>query len=278
MILSKQEILLQTKKKIFLNIYGEHTSTFSGNGLDFKELKPYTTNDDIRHINWKRLAKQKQPNVNIFNETKQLNIVLVYLNSGSLYFGNKKSKKDMAVEILTSLSFATVQNDDLLTTIFYDQDNIKFFNPTKNKNIVDINYNYAKNLNPLGKTVDYSKLSTYLLEKLKRKSIIFIIGDFLQECDFSLLSCKHELYIPVLRDNEEEDLKLIGEYNLIDTDSLNLYNITINKSNINKYNQAIKEHDQKLFTQFRKHHIYYKKIYTHEDGIKKLSLLIKDTK
>jgi len=275
MNLTKQEILFQTKKKLFLNFHGEHTSIFSGNGIDFKEIRQYTTNDDIRHINWKNTAKTKQPSVNIYNETKQLNIVLLYLNSGGLDFGDKKSKKDIATEVITALSFATISNNDMLTTIFYDESNIKFFKPTKHKSIVDINYDVATNIKSLGKTIDYNHLNWYILNKLKKKSLIFIIGDFLDFKDFSQISEKHEIYCIVIRDKKEENLNLLGQYNIIDTNTLKEYDINIDRKSITNYNKQMKNYDNKLFSHFKKYKINYQKIYTNDNSIEKLKILVK---
>lgn len=271
--LNKNEILLQTKKKLFLNLHGEHQSTFSGNGMDFKEVREYDTSDDIRHINWKVTARTMKPSVNIFNETKQLSIVLVYLNSGGLSFGEEKLKKDIAVEVLTSLGFATISNNDMLTTIFYSNNDIKFHKPTKHKSIIDINFETSINLDPLGNDIDYKKLNQYLLNKIKKKSIIFLIGDFLDFDDFNMIASKHELYCVILRDKSEEDLNLLGEYNFIDTSSLDQQNIDIDKQSINKYNKLFKAQDIKLYQHLKSNRISYQKIYTTDDVIKKLNYL-----
>ena len=101
---NKIKLDIRTKRNLFLNTTGEHKSVFNGDGLDFREIREYDTSDDIRHINWKVTARRGTASVNIFNEDKQLNIVLVYLNSGSLYFGSIKSKQDTAIEILNLLA------------------------------------------------------------------------------------------------------------------------------------------------------------------------------
>ena len=267
------EIIVKTKRKLFLNFFGEHNSIFSGNGLDFKEVREYNTNDDIRHINWKVTAKNQSPSVNIFNETKQLNIVLVYLNNGGLQFGTHKSKKDIAIEVLSSLGYATINNNDMLSTIFYSEKETQFTKPTKHKSIIDINYETASQLNPMGNNINYENLNKYLLNKIKKKSIIFLIGDFLEFGDFSLLASKHELYCTIIRDKSEESLNLIGEYNVIDSSTLNEKNLTIDKKSINNYNQLMIEHDNKLFQHLKKNRICYEKIYTSDDVIKKLNYL-----
>ncbi len=269
-MINKNEIILKTKKKLFLNSFGEHNSTFNGNGIDFKEVREYNTSDDIRHINWKVTARTMKPSVNIFNETKQLNIVLVYLNSGGLGF---ESKKDIAIEALTSLGFSAISNNDMLTTIFYSDKNIQFYKPSKHKSIIDINYDTAQKLDPIGNTIDYKKLNQYLLNKIKKRSIIFLIGDFLEFVDFTLLSSKHELYCVILRDKKEEELELFGEYNFIDNSTFEEINLDINKKSITEYNTLFKDKDDKLFNHLKSNGISFKKIYTTCDVVSKLSLL-----
>jgi len=275
MVNKKEELFLRTRKKLFLNIQGEHNSIHSGNGLDFKEVRQYVTGDDVRHINWKVTARNLIPSVNTFNEDKQLNIVLVYLNSGSLYFGSNRSKQDTAVEILTTLGFAALNKNDTQSCIFWDNDLYKFHKPTKHKNIVDINFDTAYEASLLTKSIDYDKLNIYLLNKIKKKSIIFIIGDFLELPDFNKIGDKHEVYCTVVRDKLEENLSLIGDFNINDTNSNMTKSITLTKRSTMKYNQMMKDYDIRLFSHFKQSSIKAQKIYTHDDVIIKLRKLVK---
>lgn len=275
-MIDKNSILLQTKKKLFSTLIGEHNSIFSGNGLEFKQLREYTTNDDIRHINWKKTSKSLEPSVNIFDESRQLDIVLVYLNSGSLYFGTKQSKQTSAAEVFISLSKAVVLNGDLLTSVFFSKDVDIFHKPTKDKSIVDINLETIKSLKTLENEIDYNKLTNYLLHKIKKKSLIFLVGDFLDFDENSFLSkasYKHEIYCAIIRDVMEEDLNLMGEFDFIDTNTNISKSINLNKKTIQKYNKAMKEYDDNLYKYLNANNIKYQKIYTHTnsvDGVKAL--------
>lgn len=272
---NKIKLDIRTKRNLFLNTTGEHKSVFNGDGLDFREIREYDTSDDIRHINWKVTARRGTASVNIFNEDKQLNIVLVYLNSGSLYFGSIKSKQDTAIEILNLLASSALQKNDLISTTFFSNDEQKFFKATKNKKIVNQLIDTAYELDPIGNTIDYKKLGLYLANKIKKKSLIFIIGDFLEIPDFKFLSKKHEIYCAIVRDNLEEDLKLSGEYNFINTNNKEEDLIYLDDAAIVKYNKLMREHDQKLFSHFVKSRIKYHKIYTSDNIFKSLSKLVK---
>jgi uncharacterized protein (DUF58 family) len=272
---SKASLLIKSKRKLFLNTAGEHTSLFKGDGLDFKEIRQYASGDDIRHINWKITAKKRVTNVNVFNENKQLNIVLVYLNSGSIYFGSQKSKQDTMIEVLTSLGYSAISKNDLLTTIFFSDNENKFYKASKNKKILDININTAYELNPLGENINYDKLSSYLLAKIKKKSLIFLIGDFLEIPNFKQLGKKHEVYCAIVRDKLEEDINFYGDFNFIDTSSYKNSSIYLDDSTILEYNKAMIKHDKHLFSSLQNSRIKYKKIYTHENSNKNLRLLVK---
>ena len=270
----KMSLFLKSRKKIFTNLLGEHSSLHSGNGLDFKELREYSSGDDIRHINWKVTAKSLTPAINIYNEDKQLNVVLVYLNSGSIYFGSHKSKKNTMIEVLATLGYAAVNKNDMLSSVFFSTSEEVFIKPSKHKAIVDINIQKAENLKTLGHEINYKKLNEYLLGKIKKKSLIYIIGDFLELADFKLLGTKHEVSCVVVRDRFEEDLKLLGEFNFVNTNDGETENIFLDEGAIKKYNELLKQHDMALFASFKKANIRFKKIYTSDNVMLKLKQLV----
>ena len=272
---SKANLNIKSKKKLFLNSAGEHTSLFSGEGLDFKEIRQYTSGDDIRHINWKVTARKRDTNVNVFNEDKQINIVLVYLNSGSIYFGSHKSKQETMIEVLSTLGFSAVKKNDLLSTLFFSSKEEKFYKPSKSFKVLDLNIQTALDLNTLGKSIDYNKLNHFLLSKIKQKSLIFIIGDFLELPNFLALGKKHEVYCAVVRDKLEEELSLSGEFNFINTNDGENKEIYLDENSIKKYNSLMKQHDKNLFAMFKKANIKANKIYTNQNTHKQLLKLVR---
>lgn len=270
-----RDILIKTKKKLFQEFYGEHQSVFNGNGLEFSEVREYTINDDVRRLNWKIMAKNRKPSVNVFHEHRQLSIVLVYLNSGGLAFGTTRSKKELATEVLSILGFAATSKKDSVTTLFFDREPRHFFKPTRSQSSVELNFETAMQLDPLGCTLDFRRLSDYLLESIKRKSILFLIGDFWERPDLRLLASKHELYCVVIRDKAEEDFKLLGEFELIDTASLDSRSMELDARTLQSYNEKVRAHDQGLFTHFNHHRIRYEKIYTDDNVYVKLDRLLR---
>ena len=104
--------------------------------------------------------------------------------------------------------------------------------------------------------------------------MIFLIGDFLEFGDFHLLSYKHELNCIIIRDRFEEDIKLFGEFNIIDTNSYKNSSIVLDNDGANEYNKLIKEHDKKLFLHLKKSNIKWTKIYTEDSVAIKLKELL----
>jgi len=278
MPLSKEEILLQTRKKLFLDLHGEHESIFGGHGLDFKEVREYNSNDDIRHLNWKITARTGTPSINLYNETKQLSVLLVYLNSAGLCFGTPKRKQETATEALTALSYAAIHYQDTLRTLFYSHAQQHWHKPGIQKGLVDLNFETANDLDPLGHCIYLSDLSQLLLQKIKRRSLIFLIGDFLDfdtQSDLGRLASQHELYCVIIRDKAEERLSASGEQTIIDPLTEQTHTLTIDRHSALRYNTLMQAHDNILYQHLHLHHINYQKIYTHDNTVDKLRLLVR---
>jgi hypothetical protein len=277
MFSSLKDIIFHTKRAFFSNAQGEHLSIFNGSGLEFNEVREYNIDDDIRHINWKITARTKKPSVNIFYENRQINIALVYLNSGGLHFF-ENSKKNLAITLLSALGFIALNKKDSLTTLFFDEKEKAFFQASKNKNMVYSSYDIAVEINPLNTKINYINLKNFLLENIKSKSIIFFIGDFLEIPNFKELSNKYEIYCLIIREKKEENLELFGEYNIKNPNDLSQKNMNIDLKTINKYNNYMKKYDEELISYFKNNNIKYKKFYTDQNPFKDLKDFLKESK
>ena len=270
-----ENIILKTKRYFYNNHNGEHISYFNGSGLEFNEVRQYNIDDDIRHINWKITARTRTPSVNVFFENRQIDIAIIYLNNGGLFFGEKQKKKDVATELLSSLSFIATNNKDSLATLFFDDEKQTFFKATKNKNQVFINYDMASSIQPLGKTISFEKLEKYIYENIKTKSILFFIGDFLELPNFKLLSKKYEIYCAIIRDKDEEEIEFNGECVILDTNSTLQKSMNINNDIVNEYNSYMIEYDKKLYGHLKENKVSFTKFYTNENNIEKLMLFLR---
>jgi len=271
-----KEILLRAKKDVFSGNLGNYLTTFKGDGLDFREIRDYQYGDDIRKINWKATAKGNGLKTNVFNEERELNVVIAFMLSGSLHFGSFKLKQEVATEIIALLAFSALKNDNRLQSVFFEKREEKFFEPTKNDAIVYQLVDNAISFECLGREVDYKAFCDFVNGVIKQKSLIFMVGDFYGDnIDLSEIAYKNEVYAIIVRDRFEENPDLNGEFELVDTNSLTSSEIILNKDIAKEYQKLIKEHDRKLKEHFLKHQISFGKIYTDEDIYIRLSEIIK---
>jgi uncharacterized protein (DUF58 family) len=270
-----QEILLRAKKDVFSGNLGNHLTTFKGDGLDFREIREYQHGDDIRKINWKATAKSGQTKTNVFNEERELNIVLAFMVSGSIHFGSVKFKQEVVAEILALLSFSALKGHNRLQSLFFEKKIEKFFEPTKSDSIVYNIVESAIEFECVGREIDYQAFCTFVNSVVRQRSLIFMIGDFYGEVDLSEIAHKNEIYALIVRDRFEENPQLFGEYELVDTNTLQSSEMTLNKQVANEYKKLIQEHDAKLCEHFLHHQITFGKIYTDEDIYLRLSEIIK---
>ena len=267
----RNKLKIESKKKLFAKLQGEHISPFSGSSIEFLELKEYSYLDNAKHINWKRSASSRTPLVNIYSDDRELNIVVVYLVSGSLEF---KDKKHLAKEVTSTLCFSATKFKERLTLLFFSNKEEAFFESLR-ENSFDISYQSAQKLEHLGKRIDYNKLSDFLNSYLKVKSLIFLVGDFLEiPSNLEQLSFKHELFAIIIRDKAEEQISPIGHTILKDAISLKIKSLFISKSGANAYNKAIKKFDRELFNKFNNIGIRYTKIYKSNEILNSLKRLI----
>ena len=270
-----KEILLRAKKDVFSGNLGEYLTTFKGDGLDFREIREYAHGDDIRRINWKATAKGAGLKTNVFNEERELNIVLAFMVSGSLNFGTVKLKQEVASEVLALLSYSALKGNNRVQGQFFAQKSEKFFEPTKSDSIVPRIVEEAVSMELLGKEVDYKAFCEFVNGVVRKKSLIFMVGDFYGDVDLSEIAHKNEIYALIVRDRFEENPMLGGEFNLVDPNSLGSSEITLNKSVAKAYEKLIKEQDAKLQAHFMEHQITSGKIYTDDDVYLRLSEIIK---
>ncbi len=270
-----QEILLRAKKDVFSGNLGEHLTAFKGDGLDFREIRDYDHGDDIRKINWKATAKGAGVKTNVFNEERELNIVLAFMVSGSINFGSFKLKQEIVAEILALLSFSALKGHNRLQSQFFSDKSELFFEPSKSNTII---YNIVENaieIDTLGKEVDYKKFCNFINSVVRQKSLIFMIGDFYGDVNLSDIAHKNEVYALIVRDRLEENPLLQGSFELIDPNSLESNEISLNKSTAKEYQKLITQHDTKIQEHFLEHQITFGKIYTDEDVYLRLSEIIK---
>ena len=265
-----KRILLQSKKNVFSALAGRNISKFKGSGLDFADLKEYSYGDDIKFIDWIISAKHNSLTIKEFYEEKELDIKIFSMYGASMYFGSSELKSNVLLKIVSFLGFLAVKNTDLLSIYNASDDCEILSKPTKNIHIVEQCMKTIYEFQPLGKTVNFDNIIHQIRKTIKRKSMIFFIGDFIGDYDFSKVSNKHEIICIIIRDRLEEDIFTASNIDYLNPQTLSNNKVTINKSTKLKYTKKIADNDSNMYSNMNKNKITYLKIYTDEDPYIKL--------
>jgi len=257
-----QKILVRARRQVFSEMVGNNPSIFQGEGYDFVELREYMPGDDIRHIDWNITAKLQTPYIKIFREERELNVVIVSILNGSVHFGSKKFKQDVIADVVASLSYSTLKNGDLLSSYIFTDKMVSNSKPSKKLNQIQKNVEEILEFESLNQKVDFKIISQTLFQRLKRKSLIIIVGDFFEIPDFKLLAKKHEVVSIIVRDHLEEKPPKMGFSSLVDPESGAVLEGDFNSSSVDAYAQKVHAHDRELYSRFRKDQIRFTKIYT----------------
>jgi len=257
-----QKILVRARRQVFSEMVGNNPSIFQGEGYDFIELREYMPGDDIRHIDWNITAKMGNPYIKIFREERELNVVIVSVLNGSVYFGSKKMKQESIAEVAALLSFSVLKNGDLLSSYIFSDTLESFHKPSKKLHQVHTITKEILEFDPRNKKLDFKLIADSLYKRLKRKSLIIVVGDFFEIPDFKLLAKKHEVLAVVVRDHLEEKPPVMGFSSLVDPQTGTVLEGDFHKKSVAEYAAKVHAHDHKLYDTFRKQQVRFTKVYT----------------
>jgi uncharacterized protein (DUF58 family) len=218
--------------------------------------------DDIRHIDWNITAKMQTPFIKIFREERELNVVVASVLNGSVHFGSKKFKQETIAEVVAHLSFSIVKNGDLLSSYIFTDELISHLKPSKKVHQVQKSVDEILSFDALNKKVDFKFIADTLYKRLRRKSLVLIVGDFFEIPDFRLLAKKHEVVAIIVRDRLEENPPKMGFSSLVDPESGAVLEGDFNSSSVASYAAKVQAHDHALYEAFRKHQVRFTKVYT----------------
>ncbi len=210
------------------NIFaGEYHSAFKGRGMAFSEVREYQFGDDIRNIDWNVTARYNKPFVKIYEEERELTVVLLIDVSGSREFGSmNKLKKDIVTEIAAVLAFSAIQNNDKIGVIFFSNKIEKFIPPKKGRSHILRIISELIDFEPEARGTDISGAIRYLTNAIKKRCTAFIISDFLQkeetlENALSIANNRHDVVALRIYDERETELPAIGMIKLKDAETGN---------------------------------------------------------
>ena len=268
------KILLKARKQVFGEMLGNNASLFQGEGFEFTELREYVYGDDVRKIDWKTTAKLGKPFIKIYREERELSVVTAVMMGGSSYFGTVKQKSEVMSELVALLGFSAVKNGDLFSSIIFADKLYEMSKPNKKFFAIQDAVTKVESFDMLGKSSDYKAFTDTLYRRIRRKSLLFVISDFIGAIDLALLSKKHDVVALVVRDKFEEKPSELGYIRLMDMESDSSFEGNIGKNELKAYEKALEENDKKLYAHFKKSGVRYTKIYTDEEAFLKLAKLL----
>lgn len=247
---------------------GEYHSAFKGRGMAFSEVREYTPGDEIRTIDWNVTARFNHPYVKVFEEERELTVILLIDVSASEHFASRNQlKSELAAEIAAVLSFSALQNNDKVGAILFSDTIEKFIPPKKGKTHLLHIISEILSIRPKSSCTDIAHALKFMNNAIKKRSIAFLVSDFYSppfQDVLKITNRKHDLVALHLADLREEELPNMGIVNLQDPETGEYRWInTALKSVRKKFKaEALKRKDE-LKNMFRKSGVDYTLIYTH---------------
>jgi uncharacterized protein (DUF58 family) len=193
---------------------GEYHSAFKGRGMSFSEVRAYNFGDDVRSIDWNVTARTGIPHVKVFEEERELTVMLLVDVSQSSFFGTRNQlKQGVFTEISAVLAFSAIQNNDKVGVIFFSDQIEMFIPPKKGKQHILRIIRELIDFHPKGKGTDLSQALEYFNNLVKKRSICFILSDFMTggyERALQVVSKKHDLIGVHITDPAEQQLPRVG--------------------------------------------------------------------
>ena len=198
------------------NIFaGQYHSAFKGRGMAFSEVREYQYGDDIRDIDWNVTARYVRPYVKVFEEERELTVMLLIDVSGSRDFGSVNvMKKEVITEIAATLAFSAIQNNDKIGVVFFSDKIEKFIPPQKGKKHILYIIRELIDFQPDKKQTNIAQALKYLINAIKKRCTAFLISDFIDKDGFkdalTIANRKHDVVAIQVYDRRETELPAVG--------------------------------------------------------------------
>jgi uncharacterized protein (DUF58 family) len=252
-----RQIEIKTRGVVNEVFSGEYHSVFKGRGMEFSEVREYQVGDDIRSIDWNVSARFGHPFIKVFEEERELTLMLLVDLSGSLVFGSvDKTKQQIAAELTAVLAFSAMKNNDKVGLILFTDEIEKFVPPRKGKSHVLRIVREILSFEPQGNRTNIKGALEYFNHSIKKKSIAFLISDFIDE-DYDkilkIVSKKHDFVNIQLEDPREKELLKGGLIKFRDAETQEIrYLDTSNKAVQEHFTQKLNERAEYQDNLFKK--------------------------
>ena len=264
------------------NIFaGQYHSAFKGRGMAFSEVREYQFGDDVRDIDWNVTARFHRPYVKVFEEERELTVMLLIDVSGSLDFGTQKQmKRDMVTEIAATIAFSAIQNNDKIGVVFFSDKIEKYIPPKKGRKHILYIIREMLDFHPESKRTDVKQAVEFLSSVQKRRTTAFILSDFYVRNDFmqslQIANRKHDVVAIQVYDQRAKELPAVGLMRVVDAETgFEQYVDTSSKRLRDSYRKYWMNRQTQLLETFNKSNVDNVSIATNEDFVKALMMLFK---
>lgn len=221
---------------------GEYHSTFKGRGMTFSEVRQYQFGDDVRNIDWNVTARYNEPFVKVFEEERELTLMLIADVSGSEFFGtDTQFKNEIVTEIAATLAFSALQNNDKIGLILFTDEIELYIPPKKGKSHVLRIIRELLEFKPSSKKTDITQAIKFLSSVMKKKAITFILSDFIAdgyEQTLKIASNKHDITGIRIYDQREEAIPNVGMVQMEDEETGELMLVNTSSKKVRRNYEA----------------------------------------
>ena len=264
------------------NIFaGEYHSAFKGRGMSFAEVREYQYGDDIRDIDWNVTARHNKPYVKVYEEERELTVMLLIDVSGSSVFGAEgPEKRQMIAEIAATIAFSAIQNNDKVGALFFSDKVEKFIPPKKGRKHILFLIRELLDFRPESKGTDIANAVRYATDALKRRCTMFLISEFICPADYSkpvtVASSRHDLIGIQVYDKRDASMPDVGLMRVLDLETGDTRWIDTSSSRVRKaYNKWWYERQQAMTAVLRSARVDFASVATDEDYVRALMALFK---
>lgn len=262
------------------NIFaGQYHSAFKGRGMAFSEVREYQYGDDIRDIDWNVTARYVRPYVKVFEEERELTVMLLIDVSGSRDFGSVNvMKKEVITEIAATLAFSAIQNNDKIGVVFFSDKIEKFIPPQKGKKHILYIIRELIDFHPEETRTDISQVLKYLTNAIKKRCTAFLISDFIDKEGFkdalTVANRKHDMVAIQVYDRRETELPAVGLMKIKDAETGKEQRIDSSSARVRPaYKEWWEKRQAKMSDTFKKCRVDSVSVRTEDDYVKALIAL-----
>lgn len=268
-------------KALTNNVFaGEYHSAFKGRGMSFAEVREYQPGDDVRDIDWHVTARMNRPYVKVFEEERELTLMLLIDVSASQQFGtHDRTQRELTAEVAATLAFSAMKNNDKIGVIFFTDRIEKFIPPQKGRRHVLRIIRELLDFHPQGSGTDVAQALEYLVKVQRKHAIVFLLSDFLTQTDFSrqllVASRRHDVVALRLYDRCMEQIPDVGLLKVKDAETGREMVIDTSSTAVRRHQLLWWAKHQALLDElFRKHGVDSTLMATDSDYVKPLINLL----